>query len=91
LPLLPSALHAASESGAKDFALKQLSVFDTCVSVERTSDEWAIVKRNTYDDLARLLSNSCTSAVPGAWSQSFGYDVFGNMTQSLRCRPAPFL
>jgi hypothetical protein len=47
LPLLPSALHTASESGAKDFALKQLSVFDTCVSVERTSDEWAIVKRNT--------------------------------------------
>jgi hypothetical protein len=33
---------------------------------------------NTYDDLARLISNNCGSA----WSQSFGYDVFGNMTQS---------
>ncbi len=33
----------------------------------------------TYDDLARLASANCTN---NAWSQSFNYDAFGNVTKT---------
>ena len=33
---------------------------------------------NTYDDLMRLIANNCGSV----WSQTFGYDAFGNITKS---------
>jgi RHS repeat-associated protein len=33
---------------------------------------------NTYDDLARLSSNSCGSL----WAQTFTYDAFGNITKN---------
>jgi YD repeat-containing protein len=33
---------------------------------------------NQYDDLTRLVSNNCGSA----WSQTFTYDAFGNISKS---------
>lgn len=40
----------------------------------------------THDDLARLASANCGSA----WSQTFGYDAFGNITKSGSMSFQPF-
>jgi hypothetical protein len=34
---------------------------------------------NTFDDLARISTNTCS---PSAFSQSFSYDPFGNISKS---------
>jgi RHS repeat-associated protein len=63
-------VNGSTESGT--LTLGQLAIYDPFSSANTQTCT------NSYDDLARLLSNNCGSA----WSQTFGYDVFGNMTQS---------
>ena len=52
--------------------LQQLQIADDFNSANRQ------ICTNTYDDLARLISNYC-SGTPG-WTQNFSYDQYGNIT-----------
>jgi RHS repeat-associated protein len=55
-------------------SLGQLAITDT---VSGTSDSQTC--NYTHDDLARIASVSCGSSI---WAQTFGYDVFGNISKS---------
>jgi RHS repeat-associated protein len=55
-------------------SLGQLAITDT---VAGTSDSQTC--NYTHDDLARIASVNCGSSI---WTQTFGYDVFGNISKS---------
>jgi RHS repeat-associated protein len=56
-----------------DTTLGQLAITDPFYSADNQTCT------NTYDALARISSNSCTSS---GWAQTFSYDAFGNVSKS---------
>lgn len=69
-------VNGSSETGTLTWnangTLGQLAIVDPFVA----SDNQTCT--NTYDDLMRLVGNNCGSV----WSQTFGYDAFGNIDKA---------
>jgi hypothetical protein len=70
-------VNSQSETGTLTWnangTLGQLAITDPFYSADNQTCT------NTYDALARISSNSCTSS---GWAQTFSYDAFGNISKS---------
>ena len=69
-------VNGANETGTLTWnangTLQKLAISDPFIAAKTQTCT------NTYDDLMRLIANNCGSV----WSQTFGFDAFGNITKT---------